>query len=153
VTPNVEELFQTADERRSAKMSDIWDELERPATATYNTRRLQDLLEQIKKDHAFLGVKTQRVNLPKPIAEQLGRDSGLLLIAVEQDSPAEQGGLFLGDLLVELDGQPLRHQDDLMETLNDKRIDQAVPIRYVRTGQLFNSEIKLIKRESGKSAL
>lgn len=153
VTPDVEELFRTKDEKRTAKMNDIWDELERPTTAVYDTRRLQSLLDQIKKEHAFLGVKTQRVGLPDHLHDAIGQESGLLLIAVEQESPAEACGLYLGDLLLKLDGQALKHQDDLIDVLNDERIEKNVKIEFLRTGTVQHVDAALIKRESGKASI
>lgn len=156
VTPDVNELFEVKDDddgRRVAKMPDIWDELERPPTAVYNTKRLQELLDQIKKEQAFLGVKTQRVRLPETIAQELKRESGLLVIAVETDSPAEKGGLYLGDLLIALDDHILQHQDNLINLLNDERINKTVTLAFIRTGQTMSAEIELTKRESDRSLM
>lgn len=154
VTPDVDELFDVKEQKRTfSGMDSIWDELERPATSSYNTRRLQDLLEQIKSNQAFLGVKTQRVNLPPKIGEKFDRDSALLIIAVEPDSPAEQAGFFIGDLLMNVAGQPMRHHDDLIGVLDDTYIDKAVDIDFMRTGQLNSTRVTLTKRESGKSTL
>ncbi len=158
VTPDVDELFSVKEEtedgdRRTAKITDIWDELERPPTAVYNTKRLQELLDQIKKEQAFLGVKTQRVRLPETVAEELKRESGLLVIAVETDSPAEKGGLYLGDLLIALDEHALQHQDNLINLLNDERIDQKVNLKFIRTGNMMSAEVLLTKRDSDRSLM
>ena len=158
VTPDINELFAVKegdddDDRRVAKMTDIWDELERPATAVYNTKRLQELLDQIKKEQAFLGVKTQRVKLPETIAQELNRESGLLVIAVETDSPAEKGGLYLGDLLVAFDDHILQHQDNLINLLTDERIGQTIKLQFVRTGKSMSANIELTKRDSDRSLM
>lgn len=157
VTPDVNELFavkeEDDDDRRTAQINDIWDELERPPTAIYNTKRLQELLDQIKKDQAFLGVKTQRVRLPDTIAAELKRDSGLLVIAVESDSPAEKGGLYLGDLLIALDEHILQHQDNLINLLNDERIDQKVNLKFIRTGNMMSADVHLTRRDSDRSLM
>jgi serine/threonine protein kinase len=153
VAPDVEELFQPIDERRTARMEDIWDELERPSTAIYDTKRLQKLLEHINRDQAFLGVKTQRVRLPDAIASQVQRETGLLIIAVETGSPAETGGLYLGDLLLGLDEHILQHQDDMITLLTDEYIGKSVQIHFVRTGQMMQTSVQLTKRDTGKSTL
>ena len=50
---------------------------------------------------------------------QLRRDqaSGLLLVGVEEGSPAEKVGLIIGDILVDLAGKPVTDQDALMALL------------------------------------
>lgn len=154
VTPDIDQLFEADTEKsHHTNIEDIWDELERPPTAAYDTRRLQDILEQIKKRQAFFGVRTQRVALPEFVKNQVEGDVGLLLIAVEPDSPADQAGFFLGDLLLSLDDVPLRHQDDLIKALNNERIGKVVKVKFVRTGHVNVADVELTERAIGKRTL
>jgi serine/threonine protein kinase len=153
VTPDVDELFDVKQDRQFNGMEDIFDELERSSTSSYDTRRLSDLLEHIKKEQSFLGVKAQRVKLPPNMAEKFDRESGLLVIAVDSESPASDAGLFMGDLIINVDGEPMKHQDDLISVLDDTRIDKSVQIEYLRTGKLHQTEATLVKRHLGKSTL
>lgn len=89
----------------------------------------------------YLGVSAQAVRLPKTLVEELGQETGLLLVSVEPDGPADQGGLLLGDTLVALDGQPVRHLDDLLALLSSDRVSASVPVRIVRGGLL--QEVKV----------
>jgi len=84
----------------------------------------------------FLGVSTQPVRLPANIVAQLGQETGLLLTAVEPGSPAEQGGLVLGDTLVGLDGTGMRQHDDLIAFMAPDRIGKTVSVQLLRGGQL-----------------
>ena len=94
----------------------------------------------------YLGVSTQPVRLPVVLAERLGQETGLLLITVESNSPAEQGGLLLGDTLVALDGAAIRHPDDLLSCLSTERIGTTVLIRIVRGGQVQEQSLVLGER-------
>jgi S1-C subfamily serine protease len=99
-------------------------------------RRVVDMLQAHGRvRRGFLGVSTQPVRLPAALAESLGQETGLLLTAVEPDSPAEQGGLLLGDTLVGLDDQPIRQHDDLLALLASDRIGTVVSARIIRGGQ------------------
>lgn len=89
----------------------------------------------------FLGVKAQPVQLPTGIAAELGQETGLLLAGVEKDSPAERGGLLLGDTMVTFAGEPVRHMDDLLALLSGDRVGRAVAVRVVRGGQLHTVEV------------
>ena len=60
-------------------------------------RVVQDLSEHGSVRRAYLGVGAQPNRLPDGIAKDLGQETGLLLVSVEQGSAAEEGGLFLGD--------------------------------------------------------
>ncbi|PKB57564.1 MAG: signal protein PDZ [SAR202 cluster bacterium Casp-Chloro-G3] len=83
----------------------------------------------------YLGVGAQSTRLPDAVASQLGQETGLLLVSVEPDSPAEQGKLFMGDTIVSLAGQPVRHLDDLFATLSGDRVGTSVPVKILRGGQ------------------
>ena len=84
----------------------------------------------------YLGVGAQTVRLPKPVAEQVGQATGLLLGSVEPDSPAERSGLFMGDTLLSLDGVRTTHLDDLLGALSGDRVGKTVPSQVLRGGQV-----------------
>jgi S1-C subfamily serine protease len=84
----------------------------------------------------YLGVSTQPVRLPAAVQEELGQKSGLLIVSVEPDSPADKGGLVLGDAIVGLDDGTVRHHDDLLALLTGDRVGQKVPVKIVRGGEI-----------------
>ena len=89
----------------------------------------------------YLGVSAQAARLPEELAAQLGQETGLLLGSVEAKSPAGQGGLFMGDTIVALDGQPVRHLDDLLALLSGDRVGKEAPVRVVRGGQIVDVRV------------
>jgi S1-C subfamily serine protease len=112
-------------------------------------RRVADTLAthgRIKR--GFLGVSAQPVRLPENVAEGAAQETGLLLVAVEPGSPADQGGLLLGDVIITLDGQAVRQMDDLMAALSGDRVGMAVPVRVVRGGQTQEFQVTIGERET-----
>jgi S1-C subfamily serine protease len=103
-------------------------------TATVK-RVVATLLAHGQVRRGYLGVGAQPTRLPGAIASQLGQETGLLLVSVEPNSPAEQGKLFMGDTIVSLAGKPVRHLDDLFATLSGDRVGTAVPVKFLRGGQ------------------
>jgi len=100
-------------------------------------RRVVDTLVQHGRvRRGYLGVSTQSVRLPGALAQQLGQETGLLLVAVEPDSPADKGGLLLGDTIVALDEEPVRHHDDLLSRLSPDRVGSPAALKIVRGGQI-----------------
>ena len=87
----------------------------------------------------------QPTPLPEKLAQELGQETGLLLVSVEPGSPAERGGMFLGDTIVDLAGQPVRRLDDLLSGLGGEQIGKQVPIRIVRGGQLQEMTVTLVE--------
>ena len=62
-------------------------------------------------------------------------ESGLLIVGIEVDSPAERGGLLVGDILVGLDGAPLTRTEDLQEQLGSERVGEATELTVLRGGE------------------
>jgi S1-C subfamily serine protease len=104
-------------------------------TATLK-RVVETLATHGKIRRGYLGVNTQPVRLPATLEQQLGQETGLLLVAVEPGSPAEQSGLLLGDTIVALEGAPVQQHDDLLALLSADRVGTSVKIRIVRGGQV-----------------
>lgn len=104
------------------------------------------LLAHGRVRRGYLGVHTQAVRLPATVAEQLGQETALLISTVEPESPAEHGGLLLGDTAVTLDGAPLRQHDDLLAVLGPERIGTTVAMRVMRGGQIQELRLTIGER-------
>ncbi len=109
-------------------------------------RVADSLLTHGRIKRGYLGISTQRVHLPEAIREELGQKSGLLIMGVEPGSPAEKGGLALGDTIVALDGQPVRKHEQLFVLLSGDRVGTAVPITILRGGKLETLQVQIGER-------
>lgn len=85
----------------------------------------------------FLGIRSQPVDLPAAAQKALNRQqtTGLLLVSVEDDSPAARGGLMIGDILVGLAGSPVTDPDELLGRLTGGIVGQPTPVEVLRGGQ------------------
>lgn len=99
-------------------------------------RVVDTLLAHGRIRRGYLGVGAQPVRLPEALATQLDQETGLLLVSVVPGGPAEQGSLFLGDIIVSLAGRPVRHLDDLLALLGEAQVGIPASVRIVRGGQL-----------------
>ena len=114
---------------------------------TATVRRVAEtLLSHGHIRRGYLGVGAQPTRLPATIASQLGQETGLLLVSVEPNSPAEQAKLYMGDTIVALAGKPVRHLDDLFATLSGDRVDTAVPVKILRGGQTQELSVTIGER-------
>jgi S1-C subfamily serine protease len=107
---------------------------------------VEGLLIHGRVRRGYLGVSTQLVRLPPALAEELEQETGLLLVSVEPDSPADEGGLVLGDTIVAFDGSSVRQHDDLLALLNADRVDQTALLRIIRSGQVQELEVTVGER-------
>ena len=95
----------------------------------------------------YLGIGAQVVRLPEGLEPKLNQETRLLLVSVEPKSPAEKSGLLLGDTIVTLDGNAVRHLDDLLSYLSGDSVGTKPTIRLVRGGQLQELGVEIGERE------
>lgn len=97
---------------------------------------------------AYLGVGTQAVVLPSAVREKVGgQETGLMLITVEPDGPAEKSGLLIGDVLVSMDGTMLRDTEDLLGQLTPARAGQSASVKLVRGGEVREMKVTVGQRK------
>lgn len=114
-------------------------------TATL-ARVAEALLAHGRMRRGYLGVNTQRVHLPENVQADLGQKSGLMIVSVEKDSPAAQGGLTLGDTIAAFGDTAVSHHDDLLAQLSGDRVGTAVPIKILRGGKLETVDVTVGER-------
>ncbi|MFL5734125.1 MAG: S1C family serine protease [Chloroflexia bacterium] len=95
----------------------------------------------------FLGISSQPVYIPEGQRDGRTQETGLLLMKVENDSPAAKGGLMLGDILVALDGQPVHDADDLQALLAGDRVGKEIPADVIRGGKLETLKVTVGQRD------
>lgn len=101
-------------------------------------RRTAEILAQHGRiRRGYLGIRSQAVELPATVRQTLGnsQNSGLLLVSVEADSPAAQGGLMIGDILISLAGKAVSDHESLMSCLSGDVVGKAIPAIVLRGGQ------------------
>jgi S1-C subfamily serine protease len=109
-------------------------------------RVLKQLLATGRIARGYLGVGMQSVPLSPQVttALNLTANTGIILIKVESQSPAERGGLLLGDILVTWEGSSIADPNDVRAFLNrGDRIGQPVKIGVIRGGVLIEVSIEL----------
>jgi len=99
-----------------------------------------------KMRQGYLGIGLQPVRLPQQVSDELDQDMGLLVASIEEDSPAAQGGVFVGDIVTALDGDSVEQVDELMALLSRDRVGQEVPLQIVRGGQLQELTVTIGER-------
>ena len=90
------------------------------------------ILEHGGVRRGYLGVAVQPVQLTADAAA--GADRGVLVVGVTAGSPAARGGVIVGDVILQLDGQALSSPDDLLDLLRGNRVDRTVTLRLLRGG-------------------
>ena len=115
-----------------------------PADVAWRVARTLESRGSVKR--GYLGILSQPVHLPDAQRTGLTQRGGLLVVGVEDGSPAGRGGLLIGDIVATLDGQPVEDTEDLLVLLTGERVAQTVQIKVVRGGELQTLEVTIGER-------
>lgn len=91
----------------------------------------------------MLGVGVQTVPLPDSFQSIAQRDQGLLVVELLTGGAAERAGLFIGDVLLDVAGKPVLDAHSLTYALAQHQAGEAVPVRYLRGGDLRAADVAL----------
>jgi serine protease Do len=95
---------------------------------------------------AYMGVRMAPVQ--PEVLKTLGVMQGVR-VEVEEDLPAARAGIQNGDILIEVDGQPIRDPETMQDLLFKKMPGDTVAIRLVHEGERRNVTVTLTTRPAG----
>jgi S1-C subfamily serine protease len=97
------------------------------------------LMKGGKLKRAYLGIVSNTVSIPSEIAGEanLNQDSGVMVFAVEQGSPAKKAGLAMGDVIVKFNDKPVATFYDLPRYLTEDVIGKKTTLSILREEKLM----------------
>ncbi|WP_041933304.1 HhoA/HhoB/HtrA family serine endopeptidase [Gloeothece verrucosa] len=106
------------------------------------TRVAKQLFTKGKAEHPYLGI--HMVTLTPELVEQINKsdelkikvtqDKGVLVIRVVENSPAQQAGFKMGDIIEEVAGQPVKTSTEVQEQVESSTIGQTLEVTINRQG-------------------
>jgi S1-C subfamily serine protease len=115
--------------------------------ATTVARVAAQLVQHGRLRRGYLGVGAHPVRLPDDLRAKTGQQAGLLVFSVDPAGPAHAAGLGLGDTIVSVDGVGTGDLEELFALLGEDRIGRAVPVKYVRAGDVRDASITVGERK------
>jgi S1-C subfamily serine protease len=104
------------------------------------------LAEHGTTGRGFLGVAGQAARLSDRQRDAHGKALGLLVVGVSHGSPADAGGILVGDVIVEFDGQTVESPLDLLDLLQGDRIGRPVPVKVLRGDSIAELPVTVGRR-------
>ena len=110
-------------------------------------RVVKALLQHGRLQQGYLGAGLQPISLPEHLIKSLGltASSGLMTVSVDQEGPAVKAGLVLGDILLELNGEPVQRPERVRPLLAEL-IGKTIPVRILRAGAFATLELTVTER-------
>ena len=95
------------------------------------------LVRDGKIRRSYIGVVGQNAPIPRKLALSVGikRETGVLVVSVEDGSPAKVSGLTGGDIILEMDGKAIASVDDLHRILTEEKINATSVLSVLRRAE------------------
>ena len=98
---------------------------------------LPQLLKHGRVIRGYLGLHARQVPVAPDQARRLAltQKTGVEILMLEEDGPAQTGGLWIEDVVVAFGGQPVTNVDDLQRLLTHHPVGVPAPIVVIREGK------------------
>jgi serine protease Do len=117
------------------------------ATPINTAKRLLPQLKQGKVTRGYLGMEIREVNDDIREAWNLPPGTtGALVNSVTPGKPADKAGLRNGDVVVEIDGRPVRSNRELIDYISYLPVGTNVKLTYIRNGERRTTTAKTAER-------
>ncbi len=94
----------------------------------------------------YLGIGSQVTDIPETQRAGRTQEQGLLIVKVDENSPAQKANVLVGDILVGLDGNVIKDAEDLYLFLRGDRVDKTIAAEVIRGGTLQTIQITVGER-------
>lgn len=111
-----------------------------------------DLQDDGSVKRGFLGVAIQPVSSDIAAALGLDKPEGVLVADVTDDTPAKKAGLKRGDIVVAVDGKPMKTPRDLTRAIASDNPGSTVQLSLLRANKPITVSVKLEERPTDNSA-
>ncbi len=149
LTEDFTKMVQKTAPKTTVKLVLFRDGKEKSLEVTLGKRRSKrHALSFVDEDVFFvgrprLGVEVQELDADLAPYFDLKAGSGVLVLKVVEDSPAEKAGLKSGDVIVSVDEETVTAPEELVAGLADYEDEEVAKIGYVRKGKKAQVEVKL----------
>jgi serine protease DegQ len=101
----------------------------------------------------FIGVGMQPVRLPDKLVSKLNlaNGNGVIVLGVEPGSPADNAGIFVGDVLIGLNDRLTGDTDDVQAVLTPEIVGQTIKATVVRGGESLILDLTVGERPAKKN--
>lgn len=93
------------------------------------------------KGRPLIGISTVDIN--ESYSRYLNKPMGLYVCSVEENSAADQAGIMAGDVIIGIEGEPIKTVDELNRIKNQHKAGETIKITLSRNGTDIDVNVKL----------
>ncbi|MBE0571490.1 MAG: trypsin-like peptidase domain-containing protein [Ignavibacteriaceae bacterium] len=109
-------------------------------------RIVEELKEEGSIDRNFeIGMRIQTIDEGIAKYYHLQSAKGVIVTKIYPNTPAERGGIEVGDIIVEVEGFKINNENSIFSVFHEFRTGQTVTIKIIRDEKELTKQMKLVK--------
>lgn len=101
--------------------------------------------------HPYIGIQVQSVTQDIASQYNLPVTDGAFIVQAVNESSAEKAGLKTGDIVVAVDGKPVKTADDLIAAIRKKNVGDTISLDYYEGDSKKNAKVQVTEEPTNTS--
>jgi S1-C subfamily serine protease len=112
---------------------------------------LDTLIEKGRIPRGYIGVAVQAVAIPQALRSRLSlrNETGVMLVEIEPQGPAEKAGLLPGDMVVAIDDSAIENGEQMQSLSDAAMVGKPARLKVIRGGELREIAVTVGERPRG----
>jgi serine protease DegQ len=107
---------------------------------------MEQIIETGAVTRGWIGVEVQEITRELAESFNLPDANGALIAGVQRGSPADAGGIKPGDILLQVNGKPVKDPQGMLDLIAKQKPGETIPFELRRQKALVNTTIRIGKR-------
>ena len=109
-------------------------------------RIIEELKEKGKIDRNFeIGMRIQSIDEGIAKYYHLTSSKGVIVTKVYPGTPADQGGIEVGDIILDVEGFKINNENSMFSVFHEFRTGQTITLKIIREEKEITKQMKLVK--------
>ncbi len=109
-------------------------------------RIIEELKEKGKIDRNFeIGMRIQSIDEGIAKYYHLTSSKGVIVTKIYPDTPADQGGIEVGDIILDVEGFKINNENSMFSVFHEFRTGQTITLKIIREEKEITKQMKLVK--------
>lgn len=112
--------------------------------------KVKRIVEELKKNGSIdrnfeIGMRIQTIDEGIAQYYHLKSIKGVIVTKVYSNTPAEKGGIEVGDIILEVEGYKINNENTIFSVFHEFRAGQTVTLKIIRDEKELTKQMKLVK--------
>ncbi|HTR39440.1 MAG TPA: Do family serine endopeptidase [Bryobacteraceae bacterium] len=109
-------------------------------------RVYNDIIRTGRVTRGSIGIEWSKADDKPELFKALGTSSGVLISKVQKDGPADKAGIKADDIIIALNGKPIKNGDDLVSRVSETPVGNSVDVTVDRDRKHMEFKVTILDR-------